>query len=47
MSEKKKTEKREQWSSQLDAIFSLVGFNVGLGNVWRFSYLCFKNGGGM
>ncbi|KAJ7985034.1 hypothetical protein DPEC_G00360940 [Dallia pectoralis] len=37
---------RDGWDSKLEYFLAQVGFSVGLGNVWRFPYLCHQNGGG-
>ena len=39
-------EDRPAWNSKLQYILAQIGFSVGLGNIWRFPYLCQKNGGG-
>ncbi len=35
-----------QWDSSISFIFAMIGAAVGLGNIWRFSYVLYSNGGG-
>ncbi|KAJ8318581.1 hypothetical protein KUTeg_003672 [Tegillarca granosa] len=41
-----KDSQRENWSHRIEYLLSMVGYSVGLGNIWRFPYICMRNGGG-
>ena len=35
-----------QWNSILTFILAMIGLTIGIGNIWRFSYVLYSNGGG-
>lgn len=36
---------REQWRTRRGFLFAAIGSAIGLGNIWRFSYMTYTNGG--
>ncbi|KAG7206515.1 hypothetical protein KM043_003860 [Ampulex compressa] len=39
--------RRPHWANKAQFVLACIGYSVGLGNVWRFPYLCYKSGGGV
>ncbi|MFC6205335.1 MULTISPECIES: sodium-dependent transporter [Psychrobacter] len=39
-------QQRENWSGRTGFIIAAIGSAVGLGNIWRFPYVAYDNGGG-
>lgn len=40
------SEQRSQWRTRLGFLVAIIGSAVGLGNIWRFPYMAYRNGGG-
>ena len=41
-----KMNKNSQWNSILTFVIAMIGLTIGIGNIWRFSYVLYSNGGG-
>ncbi|XP_067648981.1 sodium- and chloride-dependent GABA transporter 3-like [Haliotis asinina] len=36
----------EKWGSQADYMMTVLGYSIGMGSMWKFPYMCMRNGGG-
>ncbi|XP_054717827.1 sodium- and chloride-dependent glycine transporter 2-like [Uloborus diversus] len=42
----KEDQAHEKWANKAEFLLSCIGLSVGIGNVWRFPYQAYQNGGG-
>ena len=45
--DEKDSGKRQRWMNGWTFVIAAIGSAIGLGNFWRFPYLCYKHGGGL
>jgi solute carrier family 6 amino acid transporter-like protein 5/7/9/14 len=46
MSEENTIKDRGKWGNSIEFLMSCIAMNVGLGNIWRFPFVAYENGGG-
>lgn len=42
----KQLKERPTWTNKTEFLMSCIQTSVGLGNIWRFPFTCYENGGG-
>ncbi|XP_043599054.1 sodium-dependent nutrient amino acid transporter 1-like isoform X1 [Bombus pyrosoma] len=43
----KETEARSTWNNQIEFLMSCIAISIGFGNIWRFPFTAYENGGGV
>lgn len=43
----KETEARSTWNNEIEFLMSCIAMSIGFGNIWRFPFTAYENGGGV
>lgn len=43
----KETVARSTWDNQIEFLMSCIAISIGFGNIWRFPFTAYENGGGV